>query len=600
MMKPRCISLLLCLVLSASVWAADKKKPTPPPAPAAAQAKPPGAVLLSVMEQELGRAIRELAKTDPAPYFISYAATDHSSVAINASHGALFNTSAKHTRTADVTLRVATPALDNTHDDNRPSGMMTALLPLQDDPDAIARVLWQTTDKQYKRAARTFLQVKTNTAVRAKEEDDSADFSKEAPQVHPAVPEAPPAHVDIHAWEEKLRQYSAVFRKYPDVYRSTVTLTVDDVTRYFVSSEGSKVVTHKPMARLIVYAETRADDGMDLLRSETFEGATPDRLPADAEIIAKIETVATDLQKLRTAPLVEPFNGPAMLSGRAAAVFFHEVLGHRVEGHRQKGIQEGQTFTKKLNQQVLPTFLSVVDDPTVKQLNGVELSGSYEYDDEGVASRRVDVIHDGILQQFLMARMPIHGFDNSNGHGRGQEGMMPVGRQGNLIVTSSRTVPDADLRKLLVEEIKKLGKPYGLYFVDIAGGFTLTTRALPQAFQVLPVMVYRVYADGRPDELVRGVDIVGTPLAALTRIAATGNTTQVFNGVCGAESGAVPVAAAAPAMLFSEIEVQKRRQTQDRPPILSAPGAGSKTAEKPIEKPTPASPTSGPQSGVQQ
>jgi TldD protein len=170
-----------------------------------------------------------------------------------------------------------------------------------------------------------------------------------------------------------------------------------------------------------------------------------------------------------------------------------------------------------------------------------------------------------------MSRTPVRNFSQSNGHGRGQEGLMPVGRQGNLIVSSTGSIPDSALRQALIDEVKRQGKPYGLYFEDIQGGFTLTARGMPQAFQVLPLVVWRVYPDGRPDELVRGVDIVGTPLAALTRITKTGTTQQVFNGVCGAESGSVPVSAAAPAMLLSDLEVQKRRQTQERPPILPPP-----------------------------
>ncbi len=221
------------------------------------------------------------------------------------------------------------------------------------------------------------------------------------------------------------------------------------------------------------------------------------------------------MSALRAAPLAEPYSGPALLSGRAAAVFFHEVLGHRVEGQRQRGRDEGQTFTKKVNEKILPEFLSVTDDPTLHTLAGTELSGFYRYDDEGIPASRVEVVKDGILKNFLMGRLPVKNFSNSNGHGRAQQGLMPVGRQGNLIVTSSKTIPDAQLRARFIEEIKKQGKPYGLYFEDIQGGFTLTTRDLPQAFQVLPVMVWRVYADGRPDELVRGVDIVGTPLTVL-------------------------------------------------------------------------------------
>jgi predicted Zn-dependent protease len=275
---------------------------------------------------------------------------------------------------------------------------------------------------------------------------------------------------------------------------------------------------------------------------------------------------------LRVAPLAEPFDGPALLSGRAAAVFFHEVLGHRLEGHRQRGDTEGQTFTKKVNQPVLPTFLSVYDDPTVGTINGIPLSGTYSHDDEGVPSQRVPLIQDGILKNFLMSRMPITNFSQSNGHGRHQAGFMPTGRQGNLIVQSTKTVKDSEMRAQLIEEVKKEGKPYGLYFEDVQGGFTLTTRELPQAFQVLPVIVWRVYPDGRPDQLVRGVDIVGTPLASLNRILLTGDKTEVFNGICGAESGSVPVSASAPAMLFSEMEVQKRSAARERPPILPAPG----------------------------
>jgi hypothetical protein len=177
-----------------------------------------------------------------------------------------------------------------------------------------------------------------------------------------------------------------------------------------------------------------------------------------------------------------------------------------------------------------------------------------------------------------MSRMPIKNFSVSNGHGRNQPGLMPTGRQGNLIVTSTQAVPDGQMRQKLIDEVKKQGKPYGLYFDDIQGGFTITTRQLPQAFQVLPVMVYKIYADGRPDELVRGVDIVGTPLAALTRILTTGDQPHVFNGVCGAESGQVPVAAVAPSMLFSEMEVQKRAHQHERPPLLPPPGFGDSAA----------------------
>ncbi|HEY1270979.1 MAG TPA: metallopeptidase TldD-related protein, partial [Terriglobales bacterium] len=438
------------------------------------------------------------------------------------------------------------------------------------DRDAIARVLWQLTYNQYRKASRAFLNVKTHTQVNAQEEDTSPDFSQENPQIHSDYTPLPAAPDQV-ALEKLARQYSGLLRKYPHVYSSMVILTVQNTRFHFVSTEGSRLVSPGSVVRMAIEAETRAEDGMELMRVESFQAESIDRLPKEAEITARVEKMASDLQALRAAPVAEPFSGPALLSGRASAVFFHEVLGHRLEGHRQRGEMEGQTFTKKVNQAVLPEFLSVIDDPTQRTLNGVDLGGWYEYDDEGIPATRVEVIKGGILKSFLMSRMPVKDFEKSNGHGRSQPGLMPTGRQGNLIVSSQRTVPDSELRQKLIEEVKKQGKPYGLYFEDIEGGFTLTQRAMPQAFQVLPILVWRVYPDGRPDELVRGVDIVGTPLSAMSRIQLTGEKTAVFNGICGAESGSVPVSAASPAMLFSEIEVQKRAHSLNRPPILPPP-----------------------------
>jgi predicted Zn-dependent protease len=315
-------------------------------------------------------------------------------------------------------------------------------------------------------------------------------------------------------------------------------------------------------------------DGTDLSTSETFEATDPAGLPHDELIAAAVERVAKDLEALLVAPEAEPFAGPAIFSGRAAGVFFHEIFGHRVEGHRQKDEEEGQTFTKSVGAKVLPDFLSVVFDPTRKKAGGIELNGTYSFDDEGVAARPVTVVEDGVLKAFLMSRSPIRGFDHSNGHGRRQPGLEVVSRQSNLLVESSRAVPEARLREMLVEEIKRQNKPYGLYFQDVTGGVTNTARQGAQAFKVIPIMVYRVYPDGRPDELIRGADIVGTPLASFAKILATSDRPQVFNGYCGAESGSVPVSAVSPALLVSEIEIEKKNKSQDRPPLLPFPMEG--------------------------
>jgi TldD protein len=567
---------LLAAQLALLPWAtAATDKPASNSSPAASTTDP----VLKTMQTELARATAELGRAEQPPYYLSYTVYDQEFVVLVGAYGSLLTNTSAQRRYADVTMRVGTPDLDNTHGQNRSSGVTSGSLPFGNDQDAIARVLWELTDREYKRAVPSLLNVRTNTAVRAEEEDKSPDFSKEKPQNHVGE-SAAVAPFDRAAWEAEIKRLSAAFRKYPEVYYANVVLEVQSSNSRMVSSEGSALVSPNASTRLVMEAQTRADDGMDLLRVETFQAPSAAGLPGEAELAAKIDKMAVDLSALRKAPVAEPYDGPALLSGRAAAVFFHEVLVHRLEGHRQRDEEEGQTFTKKIGQEVLPKFLSVTDDPTTREIAGVKLAGAYEFDNEGSPAQRVEVIKDGVLKGFLMSRMPIKNFAQSNGHGRNQPGLMPTGRQGNLIVTSTQTVPDAQMRQKLIDEVKKQNKPYGLYFDDIQGGFTLTQRSLPQAFQVLPVIVYKIYADGRPDELVRGVDIVGTPLAALTRILTTGDQPHVFNGVCGAESGHVPVAAVAPSMLFSEMEVQKRAHEHERPPILPPPGFENTAAAK--------------------
>jgi predicted Zn-dependent protease len=547
-----------------SGWAAED--------PAAAGRKP-DTVLVNAMVGELDRAMRSLgsgAGSGPKPYFLSYAVSDSSSASMMAEYGAITSSNETHRRVADVQVRLGSALEDNTHGEHRNSALTTMALPLTDDPAALRRSLWFATNRGYAKALDSYTKVKTEQQVRAKEEDASADFSKEQAATE-LLPAAPALQFDKAGWEERLRGISALFRQYPEVLDNRVSLEASTETDYFVSSEGAKVATPSHVARLVIVARTRAADGMDLFRAETFESDAAGNLPGQKEVLAKAAAMAKSLNDLRNAPITEPFNGPAILSGRASAVFFHEVLGHRLEGQRQRGDEEGQTFTKLLGKPILPSFISVADDPTVEKFQGKPLSGHYSFDDEGQPARRVDLIQDGVLKTFLMSRQPIASFANSNGHGRAETGHMPTGRQGNLIVTSSKTVSDKELRAMLIDEAKKQNKAYGLYFEDISSGFAVTTRRTPQAFSVIPLVVYRVYVDGRPDELVRGVSIVGTPQAALNRIVATDDKQEIFNGICGAESGSIPVSAVAPAMLVSEIETQRQSQGTSRPPIIPPP-----------------------------
>jgi predicted Zn-dependent protease len=529
------------------------------------------------MRQELARSLATLRAQPTPPYFLSYDITEVRSAGVRGAFGTITSTEDERRRMLGVDLRVGTPQFDNTHEvAGSFSGFgfferyALAAIPLDDDTLAIRRVIWYQTDRLYKRAVETLARAKAGAQLRVSPEDTSPDFSREPAVTH--VDSTVPVSFDAPAWQRRIRAYTAPFARYNDIYDGEASLQVEGETRWYVNSDGSMLQTASSYYRLLISAYTRASDGMILPRYESFVASTAAGLPNDSLVAAAVTKMIDDLHALKKAPVISAATAPAILSGRASGVFFHEVFGHRVEGHRQKREDEAQTFKGKIGEKFLPSDFSVYFDPTQHRIGNTELAGSYDYDDEGVAARRVDVVKNGVFSGFLMSRSPIAGFAHSNGHGRRQPGLPAVARQSNLVVTTSKPVSHEKLKQMLIAEIKRQQKPFGLMFDDIEGGFTLTTRFMPNAFQVIPVMVYRVFPDGR-EELVRGVDLVGTPLTVFSKVIAADDQTQVFNGVCGAESGWVPVSASSPAILISQIEIQRKEKAQDKPPILPPPGA---------------------------
>jgi TldD protein len=528
--------------------------------------------ILDVLKAENEREMAALrAQKEPAHY-LAYQLVEQRIVNLESEGGALVTDSDDTVRNLDVEVRVGKPGLDNTRaladDTNGLNAPLTrrGTVPFGDDKQALANALWLETDRRYRESVSALGYVRQDQST-LKSRATAPDFSQEAAEVH--VEAQTTLEFNKAAWVERLKRCSAKALR-GQATRGSCNVVFQQSTAYIVNSEGSQIQTSWTNAQLSVSVGVKADDGMNLSRLEQRFGRTPADLPPDAEVDKMLATVTGDLDALHDAPLADPYVGPAILEGRAAGVFFHEVFGHRIEGHRQKDLTSGQTFASYVGKDIAPDWLSVYDDPEIVTLNGVQLNGFYRYDDEAVRARRVSLIDHGKLIGFLMGRNPILGFGHSNGHGRRSPGLPPVARQGNLVVEVAKSVESADLEKLLIEEIKKQRRPYGMIFTDISGGFTNTSAFAPQAFKVNPVMAYRLYPDGRR-ELVRGIDISGTPLVALQSIRAASRQIETFNGVCGAESGWVPVSASAPSLLIERLEVEKGFVPPDRPPLLQPP-----------------------------
>jgi predicted Zn-dependent protease len=527
--------------------------------------------LLDIMLDENQRWMKALAdKEDPA-YYLAYQVTDVRVVSLEAEGGALISDGDDTDRNLDVEVRVGSPELDNT----RPLGDGTGLnepmtrhgiIPFGTDRGAISNHLWLETDRRYREAVQAYAYVLQDQSTLSKKAT-APDFSAQPAEVFVGKPAK--LEFDKAAWIDRLKSCSKKAYKRPAT-RATCSVLFQEITVYFVNSEGSQIQQSWTAAQLAVSVGVKADDGDSLSRLEQRFGVSPADLPDEAGIAEMIELVTGDLAALHEAPLAEPYVGPAILEGRAAGVFFHEVFGHRIEGHRQKDETSGRTFSSYVGKEIMPDWLTIYDDPTLNTVNGQQLNGFFRFDDEGVRARRTPLVTKGVLEGFLLGRNPIDGFPSSNGHGRKQPGLPSVARQGNLVVTAAKTVERSELEKLLIEEIKRQKRPYGMVFTDISGGFTNTSAFAPQAFKVMPTMAFKLYPDGRR-ELVRGVDISGTPLVALQSIRAASREVETFNGVCGAESGWVPVSASAPSLLIEKLEIEKAFIPQDRPPVLDPP-----------------------------
>lgn len=535
--------------------------------------------IIEILSEELQSYLENKSKEKLPPYFLSCRVDDITKSEVTASFGKVETHSSERVVAALPEIRVGSPQFDNFHNNNSGSARTLfiepepLLLPLdKENRRAIINILREELDSRYRYAVASYNNFASAKGLKSSSSDLSSDFTPVLPAHFYQEPiDIEKEALNIEEAKEFVRELSSLFCDYPLLLKGSVSLRQEIVRKYFISTEGSRITQNLLYNYLYISAEARADDGMALPLTISYFALSKDGFPSKERLINEIHAIANKTIALREAPIVDPYTGPALLSGAASGVFFHEIFGHRIEGQKMKSDYDGQTFKKMVGSQILPKSISVYDDPTIKLYGGVQLSGFYHYDDQGVEGERVVVVEDGILRNFLMTRTAIEGFESSNGHARAQIAYDPTSRQSNLIVESSNLKSEEELRALLIKEAIAQGKEYAYFFKDVSGGYTITGRSSPNAFNVTPIEVYKVFIDGSPDQLVRGVDLIGTPLSMFSNIIEAGGEIEVFNGMCGAASGRVPVSALSPALLVSKIELQKKPYSANKPPILSKP-----------------------------
>jgi TldD protein len=567
----------LAIFLSAALFALASPRlraetPSDDAKPAAAAASPmtaahaaaKGDALIEALLAELERS-KDHLKMDQvqAPYYIEYRVNDVEDFSAEAAFGALRENQHSHVRVLRVVVRVG----DYQQDSYYNQGMGEAnILPLDNDPIALRHQIWLVTDDAYKAAGEALAEKQAALKQFSADPHPVEDFAK-AP-VLAAVEPTVALHVDEAAWKKTLQDMTALYKQYPDLEAVTASARFSAVNEYFVNSEGTVTRHGKNIYSVQFNGAAQAEDGMRLGRSPGWTVARAEELPTHDALMADAKAALDTIVALRKAPIVEEeYRGPVLFAPDAANDVVLSLLGANITGRKPQLGKPNRTigsFATSYKSRVLPNFVSVVDDPSLKDFKGKSLVGSYDVDSEGVKAQTVTLIENGSLTNYLLGREPIRDFTTSNGHGRAAPGSYPQPNPGVLIFKSSEPQSPAALKKRIMEMAAEQGRPYAYRVETLGPGNS-------------PRLLYRVYANDGHEELVRGAVFSELDVRSLRAdLIAAGDDQLVDN-----RPGGVSMTVIAPSLLFDELEVKRADTSKDKLPDYPAPPlVASKTAKQ--------------------
>jgi len=564
--------------VAAAAWA-QNAAPSPDP-------------LFRAMRDEIERSRQlSLPNLEP-PYFIQYGVDEQETFTVSASLGGLLSRRRERFRSPEVQVRVGSYKFDNSNFGGGGGGSRYDLerFPVENSYPVLRRYLWLETDSAYKGAVETLS--RKRAALRNITQNEPLDDFAHAEPVH-FIRDFQPLVLDAGAWANRVRALSAVFAQFPEVKFSTVDLEASQGGHYLENSEGTEVKVPESVTVLRVRAVAQAADGATVRDFVSFHALNVGGLLDEAELNRGAAEVARNVVALAHAPKGEDYNGPVLFEGAAGAQLFAQVLGEnltvtrRPEGGRGGGAPAGE-LEGRIGARVLPDTFDVVDDPARKEWKGRPLFGSYDVDREGVPAKPLQVVEKGVLKSFLLTRQPVHGFEGSNGRARmpGRGGASVAGI-GNLIVTSSGSVPAADLKGKLIELMRTRNKPYGMVVRKMDFPSTATTEEAQRVMESqqgsahpvsLPLLVYKVYADGH-EELLRGMQFHGLSARSLRDILAAGDDGAPFDfmdsaapfALVGYASFATEACVVAPSVLIDDLELRAVVDEQPNLPLAPPP-----------------------------
>ncbi len=573
---------------------------------------------LQAMRDEMARAKTRLELTIPGteqpvrPYYVEYRLLDVEVREVVAEFGALLSNTHTRNRVMNVEARVGSYKLDSSNfvSDDAFRGFIgpAGSVGIDRDYDSLRQDLWIATDQAFKEAVETYSRKQAYLSSLARQSDID-DFSKAEPVQFIEPLETP--DWTSRNWDQETRDTSAALRAFSQIHESRVTYYLVYATEYLLTSEGTEIRQNRRFAAIEAGMSALADDGVPLNHFYATYAARPADLPNVETVRKGLNVAGTELMALRAAPPAQDYTGPVLFEARAAAPILAQVLGPALNGARPpvsftpvmeqllSGLGGKSDWVGRLGARVLPSRVTVVDDPSAKDFHGTSLIGGYAVDDEGVRAQKITLVENGNLKGELMSRRPGLDFDQSNGHGRAAFLNDAKPTMSNLTFTSSETLSPAEMKKKFLDTcraeklaycliVREMDNPalslmhqedFSALLASFAGGAGTGDR--------LPLVVYRVYPESGREEMIRGSRIIGVNSRALRNIAAIGNDSFVYNymqsqadGFAGTALGAfgsaqsqsgLPASLVAPSLLFEELEVRGARGEAKRLPLLPAP-----------------------------
>ena len=550
------LAFVVLLALSASTLRAAPadSKATPDTAMITAHAAAKGDGLLEALLTELDRSKAQL-KMDQvqAPYFIEYRVNEVEDFGAEAAFGALRENQHVHVRVLRVVVRIGDYKQDSYY--GRGQGE-TTILPLDNDPIALRHQIWLATDEAYKAAGQALAEKQAALKQFSTDSNPVDDFAK-APQLI-AVEPTVSLKIDEASWKKALEDVSSLYKQYPDVQSLSASARFSAINEYLVNSEGTVTRSGRTTYLVQLSGAAQAADGMRLSRSPAYMVSRIEELPAHDALIADTKKMLDTIIALRQAPIVEEeYRGPVLFAPDAANDIVATLIGQNIVGRKPQLGKPNRTtgaFATSYKARVLPGFLSVVDDPAMRDFQGKSLVGNYTVDSEGVKAQPVTSIENGVLTHYLLGRQPLRDFPASNGHGRAATGSFPGPSFGVLLLRSSEAQSPVELKKKVMQMVADQGQPYGYRVETLGPGNS-------------PRLLYRVYPKDGREELVRGAVFNELDTRALRMdVIAAGNDPLVNN-----RPGGVPTTVISPSLLFGELEVKRADTSKDKLPDYPPP-----------------------------